>query len=146
MQNHYFSAVEMTFLLKNHVDQPRASTGFIWPVQRVTFCDNRSGRLHFNRGKEAEYRNAAEKLSMANYLLSYDLIRRKEYPQLFAELKKMKATRVLLSTWYLADPGLGDAEALRDHFRQFVEADDRIFVGKVTEWAAHNVRSNPVPR
>lgn len=80
---------------------------------------------------------------MANYLLSYDLIRRKEYQQLFDELKKMKATRVLLCTWYLADPELGDAEALRDHLRQFVESDDRIFVGKVTEWAAHNARSIP---
>jgi hypothetical protein len=80
---------------------------------------------------------------MANYLLSYDLIRRKEYQQLFDELKKMRATRVLLSTWYLTEPELGDAEALRDHFRQFVEADDRIFVGKITGWAAHNARSIP---
>lgn len=80
---------------------------------------------------------------MTNYLLNYDLIRRKDYQPLFDELTRLRGVRVLLSTWYIPKPGLGDTATVRDHFKKFIEQDDHLFVVSINDWAEHNVRATP---
>ena len=80
---------------------------------------------------------------MAKFILSYDLIKQKDYPKLWAELERLGGKRILFSMWSL-DLTTDSAVAVRDHFRAFVDADDRVFVSQLSPWASWNALNKPV--
>lgn len=76
------------------------------------------------------------------YYLSYDLIKRKDYQTLYAELEKYGAKRVLESVWCLKYY-TNNTQQLRDHFINFIDNDDRILVIESVNWAGRNLKFNP---
>lgn len=75
---------------------------------------------------------------MALYLVEYDLIKRKDYQSLTDALVALRAKKVLLSSWALRHTNT-NPKALRDHFLQFIDADDRLCVYEAVEnWANWN--------
>ncbi len=75
---------------------------------------------------------------MSLYLVSYDLDHPQEfegYEYLHAELRKIRAHRVLQEVWLLRSAL--KADAIRDSLLKFVHAEDRILVAEVSErnWA-----------
>ncbi|WCK77576.1 CRISPR-associated protein Cas2 [Agrobacterium fabrum] len=67
---------------------------------------------------------------MTAYLISYDLIKRKDYPKLWEELERLGAHRTLESLW-LINANVRSQELL-DHFLSFIDSDDKIWVTEVT--------------
>jgi hypothetical protein len=61
------------------------------------------------------------------FLISYDLRQPgRNYQPLWDELARVGAFRVLLSAWYLN--GNYTCSQLRDHFRQYIDANDALLV------------------
>jgi hypothetical protein len=79
---------------------------------------------------------------MALYFLDYDLRNVRNYQALYDELARFNAVRVLKSTWCFSRVNTS-ASNLRDHFKQFIDADDGICVMDVSEWATSNVIATP---
>lgn len=79
---------------------------------------------------------------MALYLLSYDLRKQRDYEKLWDELKTFNAVRVLESDWCFKRINT-TAAGLRDHFKSFIDADDGLFVGEITNWATYKARGTP---
>lgn len=78
---------------------------------------------------------------MPVFSISYDLVKRKNYDTLWAELERIGAQRFLLSQWAVRrDEGV-TAKALSDHLRQFIDDDDRLFVTPINGvgWAGWNL-------
>ena len=79
------------------------------------------------------------------YLVSFDLMTPgKNYENLTKALSDLGGKRVLYSQWIL--PRLNTtAAALRDHVRQFMDANDRVFVNTLdgTGWAGINLLVKP---
>jgi hypothetical protein len=72
------------------------------------------------------------------YQVNYDLIKYKDYPKLWEALEELGARRVLLSTWVLKTTST--ASEVRAYLRQFIDADDRLLVTKMTsDWAGRNL-------
>jgi hypothetical protein len=65
-------------------------------------------------------------MQMAKYVITYDLIQKRDYAKLTTELRRLGACRVLLSVWLLKS----DAEALAiaNHLETFMDSDDRLVV------------------
>jgi hypothetical protein len=71
------------------------------------------------------------------YLVSYDLLTPgRDYTRLYEELKRLGAARVLLSQWVLVT--VNTAAELRDHFKQFIDTNDRLLVNDFKDWASYN--------
>ena len=71
------------------------------------------------------------------YVISYDLRKPgRDYDSLHKELVRYGAKRVLQSEWCLRD-SYTTAEDLRDHFRKFMDSNDRILVVAIdgTDWS-----------
>jgi CRISPR/Cas system-associated endoribonuclease Cas2 len=70
---------------------------------------------------------------MALYGINYDLIKRKDYPELWKALEQLGAFRTLASFW-LANLTNEDPQEVVDHLHQFIDADDKLmvvrFIGK----------------
>ncbi len=64
---------------------------------------------------------------MALFVISYDLIKGKDYAKIISELERLGAQRVLLSVW-LADVTPDNPEAIKDHLAKFADEDDRLLV------------------
>lgn len=79
---------------------------------------------------------------MAIYFIEYDLRRKRDYKALTEELARFGAVRVLESLWCFQRVN-ASATGLRDHFRNFMDADDGIIVSEVGEWASYNTNGNP---
>lgn len=76
------------------------------------------------------------------YVISYDLdLPGKDYTALLNELRRLGATRILLSQWLLNSPNT--ASQLRDHFRQYIDANDRLLVNPLGAWASWNLMADP---
>lgn len=77
---------------------------------------------------------------MPVFSISYDLIKRKDYPELWAELRRIGAQRYLLSQWAVRRADSVTAEAMRNHLRPFIDDDDRLFVTQIdtADWASYN--------
>ena len=76
------------------------------------------------------------------YYLSYDLIKTKDYQTLYDELDKFGAKRVLESVWcfkYSRD----NSSNLRDHFKKFIDSDDKLLVIQSDNWAGYNLIFDP---
>lgn len=65
---------------------------------------------------------------MPKYMVSYDLIKYKDYPRLWDELERLGAKKILFSQWGVNMVAGTTATVLRDHFKTFVDEDDRIVV------------------
>lgn len=68
---------------------------------------------------------------MTPYLVTYDLKREKDYPTLWAELKRMGSHRTLLSVWLVASNF--DADGLITHLSKFVDSDDKLWATEITK-------------
>ena len=79
---------------------------------------------------------------MALYFLDYDLRKQRNYQPLYDELKKFSAVRILESSWSF-DRFNTTSAGLRDHFKQFIDADDGLSVVEVTDWATFNTLGTP---
>ncbi len=79
---------------------------------------------------------------MALYFLDYDLRRQRNYQPLYDELARFSAVRMLESSWAFNRVNT-TSEGLRDHFRQFIDADDGLWVAQVTDWATYKVQKSP---
>jgi hypothetical protein len=64
------------------------------------------------------------------YLFTYDLVKQKDYPALWDELKRLSAHRAMASVWLVAVPKTADE--LNVYFRSFVDKDDKTFVLELT--------------
>ncbi len=90
---------------------------------------------------------------MTTYTVSYDLIKRKDYPTLWNELARLGAHRTQASYWLVNVNNT--AKELHDHLKSFVDADDMIWVSEFTRnhhYANANkgtndwIRNNPPSR
>ena len=79
---------------------------------------------------------------MALYVLSYDLRKQRNYQSLWDELAKFNAVRILESDWCFNRFNT-TSEGLREHFKQFIDADDGLLVAEVNAWAAYNTIKTP---
>lgn len=79
---------------------------------------------------------------MALYFLDYDLRKKRDYQALYNELAKFNAVRVLESSWCFNRINT-NCGGLRDHFRQFIDADDGLCVNEVTDWATYKALGTP---
>lgn len=68
---------------------------------------------------------------MTTYLISYDLIKRKDYQTLWDELERLGAHRTLESLWLINVRNT--AQELLDHFLGFVDDDDKLWVSELTK-------------
>lgn len=76
---------------------------------------------------------------MAVFVLTYDLIGRKDYQSLWDELIRLGGHRALASFWLL---NLNNtAVEVHDHFRRFLDHDDRLWVSALTRNTSY---SNPI--
>lgn len=76
------------------------------------------------------------------YYLSYDLVKTKDYQKLYDELAKFGAKRVLESVWCFKYTGSKSSD-LRDHFKNFIDSDDRLLVIESSDWGGFNLMFNP---
>jgi len=77
------------------------------------------------------------------YMIEYDLRKPfRNYQPLYEELAKFNAKRVLKSLWTFGRINT-NAEHLRDHFRQYIDADDGLIVMQVGDWATFNTENTP---
>lgn len=79
---------------------------------------------------------------MALYFLDYDLRKQRNYQALYDELARFKAVRMLESSWCFNRVNT-TATGLRDHFRQFIDSDDGLAIGAVTDWATYKALKSP---
>jgi len=68
---------------------------------------------------------------MTTFVLTYDLIKRKDYKTLWDELARLGAHRALESFWLISLNNT--AKEVVDHFRQYVDGDDRLWVSELTK-------------
>ncbi len=76
------------------------------------------------------------------YVVSYDLkAPGKDYEKLWDALRAMKAERILESEWVLRRSSTS-ATGLRDHFRQFIDSNDRLLVVCIdsADWSGWNLK------
>lgn len=74
------------------------------------------------------------------FMLCYDIHRPgKGYHALYDELGKFKAKKVLESQWVFRRTNT-NAAGLRDHFKQFIDSNDRLLVVDLSNgnWASFN--------
>ncbi|MEX2450431.1 MAG: hypothetical protein WD407_06205 [Rhodospirillales bacterium] len=63
---------------------------------------------------------------MALFVISYDLIKRKDYQTLWDELDRLNGQKAL-NSFYLINLN-STAAQVRDHFKDFIDDDDRLIV------------------
>ena len=81
---------------------------------------------------------------MALYVLTYDLRKEgRDYKTLYDELAQFRAERILESDWCFNYVYSGCSKELRDHFLQFIDSNDGLFVAEITDWASYNTDSHP---
>jgi hypothetical protein len=79
---------------------------------------------------------------MALYFLDYDLRKQRNYQPLYDELAKFNALRLLESSWCFKRINTTTKD-LRDHFKQFIDSDDGLWVAEVTDWATWRALKTP---
>ena len=79
---------------------------------------------------------------MALYSLHYDLRNNRDYQTLYDELENFNAVRVLESQWCFKRLNTS-ASNLRDHFKQFIDSDDAIFVAEISAWGSVRCLATP---
>lgn len=79
---------------------------------------------------------------MGLFVLDYDLRKQRNYQNLYDTLASFNAVRILESTWCFKRLNTNSA-GLRDYFKQFIDADDGLWVAEVTDWATYKSIGNP---
>jgi len=79
---------------------------------------------------------------MALYFLEYDLRKQRNYQNLYDELKKFGAIRILESSWCFNRLNTNCA-GLRDYFSSFIDTDDGLYILEISDWATRNTLSTP---
>ena len=79
---------------------------------------------------------------MALYFITYDLRKKRNYQDLYDELDKFNAVKILESTWCFKKFRTS-AEELIDHFISYIDSDDGIVISEVNDWATFNTDGNP---
>lgn len=74
------------------------------------------------------------------YSISYDLIKRKDYPELYKALKSMSGTHDLDSKWTVISDL--SCDRLLDELKKHVDSDDKIIVEEVGKRADYNIPSS----
>jgi hypothetical protein len=78
---------------------------------------------------------------MKKYLISYDLVRGGDYPDLIQALRSDGARRILYSEWLVFSTL--SASQVRDRYNAYLDLNDRIFVCEVSgDWASRNLMDN----
>ena len=67
---------------------------------------------------------------MANFAITYDLIKRKDYQTLWDELERLGAHKALNSFYLLSIDN--SAQVVKDHLAQYIDDDDKLMVVKFT--------------
>lgn len=68
---------------------------------------------------------------MTTFVVTYDLIKRKDYQTLWDELERLSAHRALESVWLINLDNT--VRETYDHLKSFIDADDRIWVSELTK-------------
>ena len=63
---------------------------------------------------------------MSKFIVSYDLVKRKDYPQLWDEFKRLNGHKCLRSVYFV--DCTATAQSLLDHLKGFVDGDDQLVV------------------
>ena len=79
---------------------------------------------------------------MALFFLEYELRKPRDYRRFYDEVDRFGAVRVLTCLWCFRNAE-SDAATLRNHFAQFMDADDAIVVVEVASWAARGALTHP---
>ena len=72
---------------------------------------------------------------LAYFTVSYDLLRNKDYQRIIDELKRLEATKVLLSMWFVELDNT--AQQVKDHLAGFLDDDDRLVVVEFSKKPAY---------
>lgn len=77
---------------------------------------------------------------MAVFLISYDLIKGKDYDKILTEIKKYPYCQVLLSQYAVAVDSSATAASIRNHFTKFLDNDDYLVVNQLIKgkWTMRN--------
>lgn len=67
---------------------------------------------------------------MTTFVLTYDLIKTKDYQKIWDELERLGGHRVLDSFWLLNLKNT--AKEAHAHFKQFMDGDDKLWVSEFT--------------
>lgn len=73
---------------------------------------------------------------MPLFVVSYDLNRNKDYPQLWDEMSRLGGHRPLESVYFL-NVDSQNASELRDHLARFIDEDDQLIVVEFDKKPAH---------
>ena len=74
--------------------------------------------------------------------VSYDLRQPgRDYAALTQALRNLRAKRLLQSHWALRSNA--SAAELREYFKTFIDANDRLFVDQIIDWASYNTETTP---
>src|SRR5688500_13980031 len=75
--------------------------------------------------------SAWEIAEMAYMIVSYDLVKNKDYPKLWAEMTRLNAAKALESLYFLdiANTALD----IKEHLKQYIDNDDRLLVTEFTK-------------
>lgn len=71
---------------------------------------------------------------MASFIVSYDLIKNKDYPELFEAIQKYNCVHILESVWIVNSSS--DSKTIRDNLKTCMDSDDKLFVAKLTGQSA----------
>jgi hypothetical protein len=82
-----------------------------------------------------------ERAYMANFLVTYDLIKRKNYPELIEALQKFNYWHCLGSVWIVQWDST--AEALANSLLPHIDADDKLIVVGLVKGSAAWTKSFP---
>ena len=74
---------------------------------------------------------------MAFFLISYDLVKDKDYKTLIDEIKRIGGARCELSAWFVEQNMT--AFALRDHLKKFIDDDDKLVVIEFSKKPAYTI-------
>lgn len=67
---------------------------------------------------------------MGYFAVSYQLNKQKDYQNLWDELERLNAHKVMRSFYFL-DVNLEECSPLRDHLKEFIDKDDMLAVVKI---------------
>lgn len=75
-------------------------------------------------------------------MITYDLrAPGRNYSELWAQLNRLGAIRVLESVWSL--DGNYSCQSVRDFFQKLIDSNDGLFVARFDDWAGSNIKARP---
>lgn len=78
---------------------------------------------------------------MPRYVVSYDLMKKKDYQSLWDALERAEARRVLLSVWTLSTSWT--TREVFDWLHKYMDSDDRLVVFRYDDWVTIHAMNEP---